>query len=114
MSYDEKVEILTERLRGIVKFGRISQAKEYRDVHKKSRDDPAWQSLCGCAEKILLFQEQLGLSDVLTQIGQCDGTRLSALRDAIRQIAVEEIDRRQAKPEKERNCEPLPDVVLIR
>lgn len=110
--YDDKVAMLKERLRGVAKFDNLEQAEAYSQVHKQPANSPAWRSLCGCAEKVLLFQDQLGVRDVLDGIGGCDRTRLSAIRDAYRQLAIERLERHQAHLDRQLECEPLPKEFL--
>lgn len=107
MTYDDKVQQLTEAIRPYIKFVDVVHAESYWNSHRcrTPQDGEVNTEIEHLARQLLLHSSECPkVSAILADIGT--GTtagvvRCSALRDAIRQCARDFLSRREVRIDRE-------------
>ncbi len=87
MCYEDKVAALADAIAPHVQFDTVEEAKEFVVSYRCARTDTVPMQIEQMAEKFIEDADRIGISAELRSIGSCVGTRLSALREAIRMCA---------------------------
>ena len=109
MCYEQRLAELAKAIGPYVDFVDTSQAEEFVHSWKNSQSRGAI-SVQRLAETLLLYAdvEPLMIGGQLKDIGHSNGTKLSALREAIRACAALWLKRHQQELDRATQCEPLP------
>ena len=87
MTYQEKIDQLTKAIAQWVEFNDLLQAEETVNWYNQPANSYIRKRIPEFAEELYRDAEVLGITRLIQNIGHCKRTKLSALREAIRQCA---------------------------
>lgn len=112
MSYESKIIDLTNAIREHVLFEDVEQATAWIASATAPVTDDIPLAIQHMAVRFFHAAERFGIEEIIGRIGACEGTRLSALREAIRACAADYI-REHDKREQEADEALLREIAAV-